>query len=150
MLRSSFGVGVGGSGGSGATVASEDPALAALAARVAAGLRSRVAAVLPRAYSRLPLPRAAALLGFIAEEGGEGAAAAFEALVAGQAGWAVSDDGTALSLPRPVAAAAAAGVGVAPSAASAASAAAAAAALADSEDELAKLSKYVLQLEAGA
>ena len=142
MLGDSFGVGGGGGGGGGGAVAA-DPALAALAARVASGLRARVAAVLPRAFSRLPLPRAAALLGFPA--GTVEGAAAFEAFVAGQGGWEACDG--ALSLPRPPVAALAA-----PSSAgaSAASAAAAAAALTSSEDELAKLSKYILQLEAGA
>ena len=137
VLRSSFGLHGGGGDGGGATTA--DPALAALAARVASGLRSRVAAVLPRAFSRISLPKAAALLGFSDEE-----AAAFGAFVAGQVGWEVSEN--VLSLPRPSSAAAAAAASVA----FAASAASAAAALAASEDELSKLSKYILQLEAGA
>jgi len=127
-----------------------DGALAALAARVASGLRARVAAVLPRAFTRLPLAKAAALLGF--EEGEQGASAAFEAFVAGKAGWEVVS-GSVLALPRPdafVSSSAAAAAPPPPSAPSSAAARSAAAALAASEDELAKLSKYILQLEAGA
>ena len=144
MLRGSFGVGGSGGGVAAAAAASAEvvePPLAALAARVAVGLRSRVAAVLPRAYSRLPLPRAAALLGFAESE-----EAAFASFITEQTGWAVAEG--ALSLPRPSSAPAAAPAAAA--AVAAGGAPSAVAALAAGEDELAKLSKYILQLEAGA
>lgn len=96
--------------------------------------------MLPRAYSRLPLPRAAALLGFAESE-----EAAFASFITEQTGWAVAEG--ALSLPRPSSAPAAAPAAAAVAAGGAPSAVAA---LAAGEDELAKLSKYILQLEAGA
>lgn len=151
VLRGSFGIAGGGSGSGGG---GKDAAVAALAARIAGRLRSRVAAVLPRAFSRLPLPRAAELLGFSVDQGGEGESS-IVSFVAGKPGWEVTSDGEGagkvLVLSRPVALAAATAkreTRAAP-ASEATTAAAASGAAASAEEELSKLASYVLQLEAG-
>jgi len=112
-------------------VSTEGAAAAGLVAPLRAALRARAAALIARAYTRLPLSRLAALLGCADEREAAAAAAEF--------GWSQAEGGVVSGLRAPTPGAAALAAGARPGVAGAA---------APSADLLDAFVDYVVELEA--